>query len=250
MSALVAGALSKVSVGQTTASLSAGAASGGTGPYTYQWYRSTTSGFTPGVGNIISGATSLSLSDTGLLPGTTYYYKVVSTDAVPATVESTQLVVITAPAQNINQFSMASILGMLDQRFNYNTMSCEVDASESGTLYAGTAVKMYDSAGGVPKVVKCSANSDVVMGFVNYSIKDQSFVAGQKLEISQNGNVMYLISTGAIARGAKVTLDLIYVGGVASANSGDQIVGWAMDKATAAGQLIRVKITSPTFTVA
>jgi lysophospholipase L1-like esterase len=47
----------------TSSSISASttAASGTTGPYTNQWYASTTSGFTPGAGNLIAGATGLNL---------------------------------------------------------------------------------------------------------------------------------------------------------------------------------------------
>lgn len=134
---VTAGALSKVSVGQTTASLSSAAASGGTGPYTYQWYRSTTSGFTPGAGNIISGATSLTLSDSGLSAATTYYYKVVATDtgAGNATSTSAQLAVSTAAASPVpNQFVQNAILGMLDLRSNTETMAVEIDASQSGSL--------------------------------------------------------------------------------------------------------------------
>jgi lysophospholipase L1-like esterase len=89
---LVSGALSVTSGAPTTLTLATTAASGGTAPYTYQWYRSTTSGFTPGGGNILSGATSTTLTDTGLVFGTIYYYKVVATDSqgTPATVTSTE----------------------------------------------------------------------------------------------------------------------------------------------------------------
>jgi len=57
-------------------------ASGGTGPYTYQWYRSTVSGFTPGAPNIITGATSQALNDVPPLPNTIYYYICVATDTI------------------------------------------------------------------------------------------------------------------------------------------------------------------------
>lgn len=252
--AVTAGALSKVSSGETVASLSSAAATAGTGPYTYQWYRSTTSGFTPGVGNIISGATSLSLSDSGLSPATQYYYKVVATDtgAGNATSTSAQLAVATtAASMSPNQFVQAPFLGMLDLRFNAQTMAAEIDSSEAGEIVAGQAVKIVDSAGGIPKVIKCAADSDEVFGFVNYDIKSKKYVALDKCEISQAGNVMYLQATGAIARGARVTLDVTSIGGVAElvGSSGDRIVGFALDKASG-GQLLRVKLLNPSFQVA
>jgi lysophospholipase L1-like esterase len=75
----------------TTINMVCTAASGGTGSKTYQWYRSTTSGFTPGGGNILSGATSLSLADTASLSvGPIYFYKLVTTDAAAQTATSNQ----------------------------------------------------------------------------------------------------------------------------------------------------------------
>lgn len=249
---ITAGAISLVSKGQTIASLSATVATGGTAPYTYQWYRSVTTGFSPGGGNIISGATLTTLSDSGLIPNTTYYYKVIATDSAgsPASVTYSQLAVATdLPSPVPNQFTIAPFLGMTDMRMNTNTVAVQIDASEAGTSYAGQAVKIYDSAGGVPKVVKCSANSDDVFGFINFDIKSKSYVAGDKCEISQSGNVIYLYATAAIARGAQVQLDISTPGGVApkTGSSGADLVGYAFDKATVAGDLIRVRLASPSF---
>lgn len=252
--AVTAGALSQTSVGPTSAVLASEAATAGVGPYTYQWYRSQTSGFSPGGGNIISGATGLTLSQSGLIPNTTYYYKVVATDTGDsnATSTSAELTVVTsAPALNPNQFAQSEYLGVIDMRFPYNSVSVQIDASQSTALYAGSAVKMVDSAGGVPKVVGCSADSDEVLGFINFDIKTVQFVAGSQAEISMGGNVIYLYSTGAIARGAQVVLTLTTNGGVAAAtgSSAKRIVGWAYDKADAAGQLIRVFLKTPSFTL-
>lgn len=251
---VTAGALSLVSKTATKVVASSAAASGGVGPYTYQWYRSTDSAFVPGGGNILAGKTTLSLEDTGLIPGTQYYYKVVATDTGDsnATDTSDNLSVVTdqeTPSQN--QFSQSTVLGSLDLRFNPNTVAVQIDASETGTLYAGQAVKIVDSAGGVPKVVKCSADSDQVLGFINYNIKNAAFLAGDACEISMDGNCQFLRATAAIARGVQVVLDTTTVGGVkaASGSGGERIVGWAYDKATAAGQLIRVMVKTPSFAV-
>lgn len=251
---LTAGALSQVSVGPTTASLSSAAATGGSGPYTYQWYRSTTQGFTPGGGNIIAGATSFTLNDTGLIPNTQYYYVVKVTDTGNSNVtdDSAELAVATSvPVLSQNQFAQAPFLGMIDLRFPYNSVSVQIDVSQATALYAGSAVKMVDSADGVPKVVGCSANSDEVLGFINYDVKTQAFLAGAMAEISMAGNVMYLYATAAIARGAQVELALSTNGGVrtATGSSGARIVGWAYDKASI-GQLLRVFLKTPSFEVA
>lgn len=251
---ITAGTLSQVSVASTSDSLLATAATGGTGPYTYQWYRSTASGFSIGAGNLIAGATSLTLNDSGLIPNTQYYYKVRATDTGHSndTADYAQLAVSTsAPVLSPNQFAQAPYLGTIDLRFPYNSVSVQIDVSQATPLYSGSAVKIVDSSDGVPKVIGCSADSDEVMGFINFDIKTVQFLAGVGAEISMAGNVMYLYATGAISRGVQVCLDITTNGGVQTKpgdSSGDNIVGWAYDKATAPGQLIRVYLKTPSFT--
>ena len=247
---VTSGAISQTSVSDTSAVLAATAATGVTGTATYQWYRSTTTGFTPGAGNIIAGATNATaLSDTGLIPNTTYYYKLVTVDEAPSTDTSNQLTVVTtAVVFSPNQFNQIPIVGQMDMRINPNVMSAQIDSSESTTLYAGTAVKMYDSADGIPKVVKCTADADEVLGFIIYDVKSQSFVALDRVEIALAGSVMYLMPTGTITRGGKVVSDVSTVGGfdAASGSGGEDIIGWALDKPTA-GNPGRVMLTTPSF---
>lgn len=260
---LAAGAASLVSVGQTTASISvATPSSAGTAPYTYQWYRSTTTGFSPGGGTLISGATTRAYVDTGLIPGTQYFYVNVVTDSASpaATANSTQLSVATTnQVPNQNQFAQTAQVGQVDMPYNYDTIPVQIDVTQSGVIYAGQAVKLVASSsngaaanggtGQVPKVIACAANSDECFGFINYNQKNVSFAAGQACEISQAGNVMYLWATAAIVQGAQVQLDLSTVGGVAPKGSaGNDYVGWAFDGAAAAGALIRVRLVVPSFT--
>jgi hypothetical protein len=96
---LTASTLSATTVTKTSQTLAASSPSGGTSPYSYQWYRSTVSGSASSVavsGNAVAGATGLSFSDSGLTPQTTYYYvlKVIDSASSSATVLST---VLTAP---------------------------------------------------------------------------------------------------------------------------------------------------------
>jgi fibronectin type 3 domain-containing protein len=58
---------------------------------TYNLYASTTSGFTPGAGNLIaSNLTGTSYSNSGLHPSTTYYYAIETVDSVGASAPSTE----------------------------------------------------------------------------------------------------------------------------------------------------------------
>jgi hypothetical protein len=252
---LAVGPITQNSVGANSDSLACAAATGGVGPYTYQWYRSLTTGFTPGAGSLISGATSLSLNDSGLVPNTVYYYKVRVTDTGNgnATADSAQLAVTTTATQlNPNQFAQAPIVGMIDMRFDYDTIAVQIDSTQSTPLYAGSAVKFVDSADGIPKVVGCTADSDECAGFINFDIKSVAFNAGDRAEISQSGNVIYLYATEAIARGAQCCLDTSVGSGAvqAAGHTGKKVVGWAFDKASSAGQLIRVKLVTPSFATA
>lgn len=92
---LTTGTASQTSHSDRTADLACTAASGGTSPYTYQWYRDTSPGFTPGSGNLLSGKTALILADTGLDPKTDYYYILRVTDSVAATDDSNEVHVTT-----------------------------------------------------------------------------------------------------------------------------------------------------------
>ena len=250
--ALTAGTLSALVTGSTTATVASTAASGGTGPYTNQWYRSTTNNFTPGAGNIVSGATALQLVDSGLIPNTPYYYKMIYTDTGNgnAVITSAQLALATVPqTMAINSFAQQLIGGMVDLRYAPNTVSVQVDVSQATPLYAGQAVKIVDSVDGVPKVVGCAANSDEVLGFINYDAKTVQFLAGYPAEISMSLNAIYLFATAPIARGQRVTLDLSSPAAVGPlvASSGACIVGWAYDKAVTAGSLIRVMLQTPSY---
>lgn len=148
-------------------------------------------------------------------------------------------------SQQLNQFRLAPIQGEMDIGPQPSTISCQVDSGQATALVAGQAVTMVDSAGGVPKVIAAAANDSDVFGFVNYNIKDQSFSALDKVEISFfRGNVMYMTASAAIARNAKV---MIVVSGskIATATTGKTIIGRALDKAAADGDLIRVVIDLP-----
>ncbi len=254
--ALTAGALSQVSVTDVGAVLLSAAAVSGTTPYTYQWYRSTLSaGFVPGGGFSISGATSTSLTDTGLTPGTIYYYKVVATDsnATPAVATASALTVTTSQQQaSQNQFAQAPWLGQLDMKLSYGSIDAQYDPAATGSALAGQALVWGTGASVVPLVYPSTAQADVVAGFISFNIKDKYYSAGEMLGMSQGGNVIYLLATAAIQRGGKLVSKPAAVaggcnGGVApvTGSSGFPIIGYALDTAVSSGGLIRVFLQCP-----
>lgn len=253
--ATTAGALSLVSVGSNVASVSSAVATAGTAPYTYQWYRSTTTGFSVGPSNIVSGATSLTLNDTNLIPNTPYFYKVRATDSSSPAVtgDSAQLAVTTTLTQlSQNSFSLSAIVGQVDMPFNMNTLGCVIDATAGAAVYsAGTAVKIVpNTKGGAPHVIACSANSDVAFGFINFNLKNINWGAGQAVDVSIDGNIIWLYATAAITQGAQVCLDVSSPGAVQPTGGSAEVVGFALDGAAASGSLIRVKLKTPSFATA
>lgn len=253
--ATTAGALTLVSVASTTANLSSAVATAGTAPYTYQWYRSTTTSFSPGPSNIITGATSLTLADTNLIPNTPYFYKVRATDSSSPAVtgDSAQLAVTTtATTLSQNVIAQSPVVGQPDMPYNFNTKSVQIDVSAGTAVYTqGTAVKIVaNTKGGVPRVIACSGNTDNVFGFINFNLKNVTYGVGQNAEISSGGNVIWLYATAAITQGAQVCLDVTSPGAVQPTGGSATYVGYALDGAAASGSLIRVELKCPTFATA
>lgn len=123
--ALTAGVAS-ATAGDTLITLTATEPTGGTSPYTYQWYRSTDGT----KGSVIVGATTRSYSDTGLTNGTTYYYTLDATDNAAATVSYTQQAATPAAA-----------VGTIHAYNNFDTAT--IDGSGYFTGGTGTALKAY-----------------------------------------------------------------------------------------------------------
>src|SRR5215217_8653334 len=123
--AITAGTPSLVSVASNMVEVNATAVTGETGPVNYQWYKSTTTGFTPGGGNIISGATTRNYRDSAVWPQTTFYYKLQATDtgAGNTVVTYTPQLVAATPVGtlSLNSFGQQLVLGMTDLKLNMNT---------------------------------------------------------------------------------------------------------------------------------
>lgn len=127
---------------------------------------------------------------------------------------------------------------------NTESISGIVDASQSAALLPGDPVKIVATTQGLPHFAKAGVG-DVIAGFVEWNVIRPSYAAGKLCQISMAGNVMYMEANGAVSAGVKVNIvDLsgVKVGAVAGSGSS---IGLALEAATAAGQLIRVKIGEP-----
>ena len=144
-----------------------------------------------------------------------------------------------------NQFALAPVKGQVDMHRPGGSVSCIVDAS-SGTLVAGQAVIIVDSTDKIPHIKGVAATTDNVLGFVGFEQKDASFVAGDRVEISLDGEIMYMEAGAAFA---KLTELMVVVAGskVVTATQNNRVIGWAFDKASADLDLVRVFIKTPSY---
>lgn len=153
---------------------------------------------------------------------------------------------------NMNAFGMSVAKGQIDLRHGGGEpVSCAIDVTSTlgvdggAGLVPGQAVKLVNSAGGIPKVIECAADADDIFGFIVYDVKSSKFLRGDRCEVmGMRNGVMYMEASAAIARGAEVAI-VVTGNKVVTAASGDRIVGRAFDAATAAGQMIRVTIDLP-----
>lgn len=147
--------------------------------------------------------------------------------------------------QLINQFKQSTDQGQIDNPTGAaQVISCRVGAGQVTALVAGQAVKLDDSAGGIPNVLSLATDGDLTFGFVVLTAKDASYAAGAVVEIAISGTIMQMTASAAIARGAGVSVGNAAIK-VAQTTGLNPVVGWAYDKAAADGDLIRVFITTP-----
>lgn len=136
------------------------------------------------------------------------------------------------------------IKGRLDLQANIDSLSVIIDSTETGTLTAGTAVKIVGGSTTIPHVVKATTGG-LIHGFIKSSPAKNAFVAGDVVEISYAGDVMYLEADDAVTAGVSVNVTDFTDMAVKAATGSGSTVGWALESASAAGELIRVLLTVP-----
>jgi hypothetical protein len=142
---------------------------------------------------------------------------------------------------NSNQFRQTTDVGYVDlQNSTENILSCVHLAGQSTPLVAGQAVKLADNYTHIPSV-QASTIAETAWGVVVRSLKNKDFPASKPLEIARAGVTMFMQASAAIARGANVQYDPA-TNKVATKASTNGILGQALDKAAADGDIIRVTI--------
>lgn len=143
-------------------------------------------------------------------------------------------------ALNPNQFKLTSVKGFVEGAMTDRLLPAKIADTEAKTLPAGSFVEIADVASKVLPLVGTTAEATDHAGVLVISTHRAEYKAGEMLEFAPcgSGAIVVMEAGGAISNGAKV-----YAGGdnydkVVSA--GTIVVGHAFDKATSAGDLIRV----------
>ena len=143
--------------------------------------------------------------------------------------------------QTSNQFELTVEKGQLILDSNINVLNAQVSTNEAATLVPAQAVKLENAAGEQIPVIKVAAITDVIFGFIPYNVRTDEYVALDQIKIAGNGEIMEMEAGAAIARGAE--LELVLTGNKVVTQATGTVVGVAIGKAAASGDIIKVRIT-------
>lgn len=150
---------------------------------------------------------------------------------------------------NLTQFTITNVLGALTRGPQPGTFSARILPTSVATgIQVASPVKLVASANTGEIVVDIATEgTDLPFGVINYNTKKNTYVAGDMVEISTGGNIIFLESTAAIVRGAKVSSgNTSAVGGgpgvTTNATSGQNVLGVAITQVAAAQQLVAIRI--------
>lgn len=147
-----------------------------------------------------------------------------------------------------NQFRQGQAVGQLDLTTNPNPSVTPVTYNPDGSgddIVAGTGLKLVDLGAsdsvGDPIVDVRTADADAIYGVLVFDTKGGTKEVGNRITVAKVGSIMVMNSNAAILRGAKVALVLATPGDVVTLTS-EALFGLALDKASAADELIRVEV--------
>jgi hypothetical protein len=162
----------------------------------YSVYGSTTSGFTPGSGNLIaSGVTSISYTNSGLAASTTYYYKVEAVDAFGTSAASAQANATTQAAGSGTSIVSINSGGPAESNSGGgdNPFVADEDFSAGGTTYAVTNTITIPA--GVTNAAPAAVYQSARQGTVTYTIP--GLTAGTGYTVRLHFAELYFSAAGA-----------------------------------------------------
>lgn len=156
---------------------------------------------------------------------------------------------------NLNQFSIGPAVGDVDLTHSSGESIVSVrNGYESTTdeIEPGEGVKLSDLGSndtpGDPIVAIRATELEPIFGVKIRTTKKAIAAGGARFEIATYGSVVRFKAAGALNRGTQVTLTLATTGEV-KAVSTKALLGVTLDKASAAGDIIRVKLLCDGYSV-
>ena len=150
--------------------------------------------------------------------------------------------------QTMNAFTQTPILGLVDLIPSPSVFAAMFNPASTGVLQVGSVVKLITGPSGLPLVDVCSGPTDgPVAGVVPYNERKNIYVPGDIINLLGLSSYVYLKTSAAVARGDKVTttsatLTADPTVATVSSPTTQYVTGVAIDVASAANQLIRVRI--------
>ena len=132
-----------------------------------------------------------------------------------------------------------ALLPNLPQQHNVEFYS----STATDLLPVGALVKLYGSSTNTnhPVAVVCAA-TDKPFGMVVYDARKEAYAVGERFAVAQSGDVVFCEAAGAIAVGAKVQFNPTGWKVDDLTTAGNAYIGVAQTAATAAGDLIQIKL--------
>lgn len=137
------------------------------------------------------------------------------------------------------QKAQYALLPNLPQEHNVEFYS----GTSTDILPVGAFVKLYGSSTSTdhPVAVVCAA-TDIPYGMVVYDARKAGYAVGERFAIAQTGDKVFCEAAGAIAVGAKLQFTASGWKVDDTTSSGNAFIGVAETAASAAGDLIQVKL--------
>jgi hypothetical protein len=147
---------------------------------------------------------------------------------------------------NPNQFEMQPLKGDLAIKDRGIVDDGRLAYTVTDHLIPGTPVKIADTSSRVLEFVPASRDNDPIYGFTIFDIKKNSLTGGDYVNVASTKTVMYMEASEAIPKGhaLAVVIGLTSVQ-VTKWVTGKTNIGFSLDQATAANQIIRVQIETP-----
>lgn len=139
-------------------------------------------------------------------------------------------------AFQLNQFKLTNMVGEL-MNPGANTLAVRLISTLSGTVKAGDVLKLAATEAGDAPVMDKAVSGDSGHAVVLFQAKKATFAANEMIEVTFAGGIVSMAANGTINRGSLVSWNS--VSGLLQSTTTNYI-GYALDVASASGDIIRV----------